>query len=653
MIIEQLVLHDFGVFRGRHEIDLAPASPEKPVVLIGALNGRGKTTTLDAINLVLFGQRARLSNRKPNTSWDKYLRESINHRAPGGALVGMRFSIADPFGVRTYDISRSWEVTGKSVKEYFDVSLNGAADRVLAEDWDDHVEGILPLEVASLNFFDGEKIDQLADPAQSRGVIEAAVRGLLGIGVIERLEADLKVYVRRKQSEAIGGAASEELGGIEAEIASLVARREGLVLERGSVLNELERRRAAIADIERRAKSLGSDKWEQRAELESRYRELSSRRATLEAELHSVLEGAAPLRLASALLRRTAQQLARDEEVHLARTVLAELEQRDKSVLAAIDAPIRAQIGAVLDRDREQRAAIAAGGTVHDESVRLRPMVAAALMEIDGESPASLLVVDIDGVASRINDVERQLLAVPSEDQLAPVLEELGRARADEEALAAQHAAMSEEIDHITAVVQRHESNLGRLMEAEADKQKVLLEDRRSREYAARALETAASLIRATVARNLGRVETAILGRFNQLIGKSDLVTGVRIDPETLELGIRSGDDQPIGVERLSAGERQLLATAILWGLSSVAGRPIPLVIDTPLGRLDGDHRANLVDNYFPHAAPQVVILSTDTEFTHDQYARLKPWIGREYTIEFDETEGASRFRTGYLQEAT
>ena len=36
MIIDKLTLHNFGVYGGRHEIDLTPVSPTKPITLFDA-----------------------------------------------------------------------------------------------------------------------------------------------------------------------------------------------------------------------------------------------------------------------------------------------------------------------------------------------------------------------------------------------------------------------------------------------------------------------------------------------------------------------------------------------------------------------------------------------------------------------------------------
>lgn len=651
MIIDQLILHDFGVYRGRHEIDLSPAAPDKPIILIGARNGRGKTTMLDAINLVLFGQRARLSNRKPNTAWDKYLRESINRKATGGALVGMRFVVEDDFETRVYEIARSWEVVGKSVKEYFNVSINGVEDRLLGEDWDEHVEGILPLEIASLNFFDGEKIDQLADPGQSRQVIDAAIRGLLGLGVLERLESDLRLFVKRKQELAIGTEVSSEMSGLEEEIATLEDRRSRLTLEAAQFKSQLDRSAEILRRLEEKARSMGSDKWEMRASLEAESRELSTERASLEAELHHLAEGVAPLALVRNLLERTAVQAESDEQIHLSRLLLKEIERRDSKLLSELPAQVATSVADVLSRDRAIREKIASQTTVHGSLSNVKTMVETSMRDLDSLGSPSEILDNLTVLDSRINDVDRQLLAVPSEGQLGPILEELGRERSQAEHLKQQFDGVNVEIEHISTTLERQNTNLDRARTAEADKHKGELEDQRSREYAQRALETVSKLLESTVERNLRNIERSILDRFHQLIGKKNLVTAVKIGAETLEMSVSTGDNEDLPIERLSAGERQLLATAALWGLSTVAGRSIPLVVDTPLGRLDGDHRVNLATNYFPHAAKQVVILSTDSEFTLDLYEKMKHAVGREYTLQFRDENEASEVLPGYFAE--
>lgn len=651
MIIDRLILHDFGIYRGRHEIDLSPVSPEKPIVLVGARNGRGKTTMLDAVNLALFGQRARLSNRKSNLAWDKYLRESINRKAAGGALVGVSFIIEDDFETRTYELTRSWEVVGKSVKEFFNVKVNGVEDRVLGEDWDQHIEGILPLEVASLNFFDGEKIDQIADPNQSRHVIDAAIRGLLGLGVLEKLEGDLRLFLKRKQEEAIGDGGSMELTGIETEIATLESRRAQISLDAAQVKNHLDRSSELVRRLEDKARSMGSDKWEMRASLEAASRELGNQRASLEAELHHVAEGAAPLALVRELLQRTVEQAKSDESIERSRLLVDELRRRDGEILAQIPNDVAQQVAQILAADLALRQDIASMQTIHYSLDSLRTMIEAAARDLESVEKVSGIVEELGVLDSRIIDIDRQLMAVPTEGQLGPILEELGRERAQLEQFRQQHETLIQEIEHISSTLSRQSINLDRVRTAEADRLKSDLEDHRSREYAQRALETVSKLLVSTVERNLASIEQAILKRFYELIGKKNLVTAITIDKETLEMKVSTGENVDLPIERLSAGERQLLATAALWGLSTVAGRSIPLFIDTPLGRLDGDHRVNLATNYFPHAAGQVVILSTDSEFTPELYEQMRHAVGREYTLQFRDENEASEIVAGYFAE--
>lgn len=99
----------------------------------------------------------------------------------------------------------------------------------------------------------------------------------------------------------------------------------------------------------------------------------------------------------------------------------------------------------------------------------------------------------------------------------------------------------------------------------------------------------------------------------------------------------------------LSAGERQMMATGILWGLSRCTGMTLPTVIDAPLGRLDRTHRTNLIERYFPNASRQVVLLSTDEEIAGDHLRRLQPSVGAQYRLDFNETEACTTISEGYL----
>jgi DNA sulfur modification protein DndD len=126
-------------------------------------------------------------------------------------------------------------------------------------------------------------------------------------------------------------------------------------------------------------------------------------------------------------------------------------------------------------------------------------------------------------------------------------------------------------------------------------------------------------------------------------------VQSIHINPETFAIEHTGGNGKPLSMGRLSQGERQLLATALLWGLAKASGRPLPAVIDTPLGRLDSSHRSHMLNRYFPVASHQVILLSTDEEVDEDSWHRLKPHIGRSYHLKFDDTSRSTTATEGYF----
>lgn len=96
----------------------------------------------------------------------------------------------------------------------------------------------------------------------------------------------------------------------------------------------------------------------------------------------------------------------------------------------------------------------------------------------------------------------------------------------------------------------------------------------------------------------------------------------------------REGDEIPFDK---SAGENQVFATALLAGLANISGIDAPLVVDTPLGRLDSTHRANILKYWVSDKNRQVILLSQDKEIDRDTYATLEPNVGKTYLLQHSE----------------
>ncbi len=83
-----------------------------------------------------------------------------------------------------------------------------------------------------------------------------------------------------------------------------------------------------------------------------------------------------------------------------------------------------------------------------------------------------------------------------------------------------------------------------------------------------------------------------------------------------------------------SAGAEQIVALSLIDGLNRTARKAGPIVMDTPLGRLDPKHRNNVL-KYLPKMADQVVLLVHEGEIDPDRdIQNFAARIGARYQIE-------------------
>ena len=151
MILEHLTLHDFGLYRGEQVFDLTPArrgGKPRPIVLFGGINGGGKTTLFDAIQLALYGPRARCSKRA-SLSYEDFLRASVHHGVPetDGAGVALSFRYATDGQDHLCEVRRSWKVADGRFRETLSVYQDGLYSTSLSGGWPQVVEELIPLEI--------------------------------------------------------------------------------------------------------------------------------------------------------------------------------------------------------------------------------------------------------------------------------------------------------------------------------------------------------------------------------------------------------------------------------------------------------------------------------------------------------------------------
>ncbi|MFE1411375.1 DNA sulfur modification protein DndD [Streptomyces sp. NPDC058746] len=666
MLLRKITLEEFGAYRGKQSLDLT-VKKNKPVILIGGLNGCGKTTLLDAIQLALYGPRARCSGRG-NKSYETYLRESINRQADStrGASVTLEFTVTVDGTEHYYKVVRTWRTSGKAtLKEFLSTLVDEeygnraksdrhvepklAYSRVLSEGWADHIENLLPLEVASLSFFDGEKIESLADPERAASVIESAIHSLLGVSTVQQLRTDLLALQRRQKL-------SDEEQHLMDKIHEEERDRESVKLQLADADQELAQRRTELIKAQRKLDTLerefeaqGGSLFERRVEIEHDHKRVLARLAELRGSLMQLAAGPLPLLLVSSQLADVRKQAKREQAAGEAAQVLGVLEERDRWLLKMLPEDAKAAVLEKLEADRATRSKAA-----HLKVDLALPSDALSQMSVldevldrDKARATELLKQTAETIEEQVQ-LERELAGVPEKSKVEAIQE--AREEQIQEVVRVQ-AACERDSERISVLKRRLENVTDSLKRAHDDfvRTKVKAEEvERIIKYSEKARTTLERFADALLRRHISRLEVAMLQSFKVLMRKQGLVQDLRIDTDKFTLTLADNEGQPIDPGRLSAGERQLLAVSLLWGLMKVAGNRLPSVIDTPLGRLDSRHREHLVDRYFPYASDQVLLLSTDEEIDEYLLGRLKKSVARTYTLVHDDSNFTTSVVEGY-----
>jgi DNA sulfur modification protein DndD len=246
-----------------------------------------------------------------------------------------------------------------------------------------------------------------------------------------------------------------------------------------------------------------------------------------------------------------------------------------------------------------------------------------------------------------IDALDRYLATAATEEIYEKLAERLKAAQDKVAQITTAFSAVEHQLNQINQAIDRTKKDLATYSQLAID----LKNTDHLLQSAAKVKQTLAIFKQKLKLHKLNHLEDLVTKHFLYLLRKPDFVHRVQIDTDTFRLALYDHGGELLPKHRLSAGEKQILAISLLWGLANASGRQLPVAIDTPLGRLDSEHRNHLVDRYFPQASHQVILLSTDTEIRAEEVERLRQAgaISREYILEYDPKQRQTAVVPGYF----
>lgn len=659
MYFTKIELHNFGIYKGHHEMCLSNQIGNRNVTLIGGLNGRGKTTFLDAILLVLYGKQALKYIQENARSYERLLIEHINkHATDELTYVAVSLCLDDGTALR---VCRNWKLKGKKVDESISVEKNGTIDKYLGKSWSYYIEEILPFGIARFFFFDNEKITQLADDV-SFEQIKTSIKSAIGVSTIEKAITHIDGVIRRKKdalqaferSEVNQGYQEVEVQLKEVNTKIEVARRESEVLKANC-----ESIAIAIETKEKKFWASGGDLTLSRDAIKQEKEKIKAYVQEVRDEIMlRVSDPATPLFMCRKLVTQ-----AYDEEI----------DEQKKAALKLSDPIVESIQKNILDRfnqsDFDDRTLRIITDIVKQE-IRKFTSVGEGMEHINMSHTTMLLfdklIVEIfhsldqkiKTLISHVDAQENELMSLDAHlgesdektmaMKLYETLKEYERKKALADDQYKKQQSLIENLEHQKEIL--HSKRL-QLIKAIAEKENTNDDNSRIIKYSVMSIEVLNEFKVRLQREKIDKLSATATECFQTLVEKDSLVSKIHIDTDSLDVTILDSDGHVLLKNQLSAGEQQMFAISIVWALAKTSGYKAPVVIDTPMARLDSSHRANFVTRYLPSASSQVMVLSTDEEIYGRYLDMIRENVVNYFTLHYREDEQCTSIINGYFEE--
>lgn len=657
MYFDSVSICNLFSYEGEQTFDLKAPEPGRNIVLISGRNGFGKTSFINSIKLLFGGindsvlrgviRGAKLSPKQYVLGAGEQWLGIMNRKSYSAGQRNCWVKISWHEDAGDVVACRMWQIENGSFKSSLEVKST-FGEIVTDETAQGFLEERLPQDYIPFFFFDGEQIQAIAEANWSAQTQQ--LERILNISPVETLRDYLNKVIGEWRRNEMDASAKQNLSKSEAERAGLLAREAQSAQEQEEIQDEISELLRKIEEEDRYLESMRAYSYERDAEgLKHQEKQLRSALEELQNELAENLPVDVPLVCCPNLVERTVRELRELVNTHSGMQVNL-IEGFIQTLPSDVfDKPPYPQLPLTESQKRFYKNRLS-----NLLQIRISDLehISDLVLSIEVEKANSLLptlewytqstvprsqyVRDL----RRISQMKRELKDTEKK------LDDVSNLSGSELNIYRQRRAANDERQNLVGRQQQRLEDLRK--EVKNIKNQIHDKEHEIKEQEKRVVFSCKAVKKVDLARNVSElfalykdrlkilyrkeIEESINNHFQQLMTSHRMIDRVEVT-ETFGLRYLDKLGKIIGMGSLSAGMKQLVATTLLWALKEVSQKTIPLVIDTPLARIDWDHQERLIRYYYPNAGEQVILLPTDSELDRQKYALLLPYIYKEYHL--------------------
>lgn len=619
MKIKYIKIKNMGPFLGdNNELDLN-STHSHPFVLIGGRNGSGKTTLLKLIKLAIHGNYA-LGYKINSSAYLNEIQKLIHFNMKEGdhASLLIELELNEDYYKNNYKIMRTWTKKGGKITEKVKVQKN---DQYLTytemDTFFDRLKYSLPAHLLDASFFNGEELHRLINNKEALcEFLRHNFNVLFDLDVFRILEQDLNTYLRSEILNEKNSSDEQQLMIMEDRL-SIINKQ---IKFYGSQLEQLiEQEKQLNEIIELRSselEKLGKLNEDIKSKYIDKLKKYENEKINHLKEIREFLESDYPLYLNFHLMSQIKNRIIKEKNLKFIKYI-------DEILKSHLYIPKEFKLNDLRNYLKQDAT---------DELYFTQYNLENELSKLS-KNITSHILSRFDRITYLQKEIQQIKLLLQNNEMAmnyVPILEELENAKL-------KLNNVYEKIDNYQHVL---EELKGERSTTEKQYQKQRAKVRMNKRFY-NTLEMAEKIKR--ISRNfrnkqlrklLPKIEQKSIELFNQAIRKENYIKGIKINADTFYVSILLTDGTVKELSFLSAGEQQILITSIIAAYFKLSKKKMHFVIDTPLARLDTEHKTKYVVKLLSNISSQVIILSTDSEVNREIYEQIKDKIHQEYTLE-------------------